>query len=389
MLFRIQEIAYIKLMSTHTFNSSMNPHSGGKADFKSITELFHRFRSQESTFCYRGAFSEQFTSTILDISAGSTYRTTGNVNKKVSFLLVECFQNIIKHGESAELETLEDDGIFTFRIDSEGVVINSINHLLTTETAALQDWVEKVNSLDSTSLKELYLKQLNENELSSKSGAGLGLIELARKSGQKLVYEFEAVNDKYSRFHQQVSFIQGDLIKNIEETKSLYKLMNQENALLFYKGDFSQKSILPLLDIVEQNVSGGKNLSGMTRKVAHVLIELLQNISKHSRPDEKGRKEGIFMIGLLDDHVYLQCGNILSAADKHMVADNLDYLTTLNKDELAELHKAAMKASLKFENKNKSGLGLIEVVKAARLGVKHSFEPIDAESFLFTIKVSF
>ncbi len=367
----------------------MNSHSGGKADFKTITELFHRFRKQDSTFCYRGAFSEQFTSTILDISAGATYRTSGNVNKKVSFLLVECFQNIIKHGENAELENLEDDGIFTFRIDKDGFIINSINHLKSEETIGLQDWVEKVNSLDSASLKELYLKQLNENELSSKSGAGLGLIELARKSGQKLVYEFESINEKYSRFHQQVSFIQGDLIKNIEETKGLYKLMNQENALLFYKGDFSQKSILPLLDIVEQNVSGGKNISGMTRKVAHVLIELLQNISKHSRPDEKGRKEGIFMIGLLDDHVYLQCGNVLGNVDKQMVADNLDYLTTLSKEELADLHKAAMKASLKFENKNKSGLGLIEVVKAARLGVKHSFEPIDAESFLFTIKVSF
>ncbi|MFY7708078.1 MAG: SiaB family protein kinase [Flavobacteriales bacterium] len=376
-------------MSIHTSNTSMNPNAGGKADFKTITELFHRFRSQDSTFCYRGAFSEQFTSTILDISAGSTYRTSGNVNKKVSFLLVECFQNIIKHGESAEMESLEDDGIFTFRIDKNGVVINSINHLLTQEKEALQDWVDKVNSLDSASLKELYLKQLNENELSSKSGAGLGLIELARKSGQKLVYEFENINAKYARFHQQVSFVPGELTKNIEETKSLYKLMNEENALLFYKGDFSQKSILPLLDIVEQNVSSGGGVTGMTRKVAHVLIELMQNISKHARPDEMGRKEGIFMIGLLNDHVYLQCGNVLSNGDKQMVADNLEYLTTLNKEELGDLHKAAMKASLKFENKNKSGLGLIEVVKAAQIGVQLSFEPIDAESFLFTIKVSF
>jgi hypothetical protein len=367
----------------------MNPNSGGKADFKTITELFHRFRSQESTFCYRGAFSEQFTSTILDISAGSTYRTSGNVNKKVSFLLVECFQNIIKHGESAEMESMEDDGIFTFRINKDGVVINSINHLLREETAALQDWVDKVNSLDSASLKELYLKQLNQNEMSSKSGAGLGLIELARKSGQKLVYEFENLNSKYARFHQQVSFVPGELTKNIEETKSLYKLMNVENALLFYKGDFSQKSILPLLDIVEQNVKGGGRVAGITRKVAHVLIELLQNISKHAHPDERGRKEGIFMIGLLNDQVYLQCGNVLNSTDKQMVGDNLDYLTTLNKEELGDLHKAAMKASLKFENKNKSGLGLIEVVKAAKFGVQHSFEPIDAESFLFNIKVSF
>lgn len=376
-------------MSIHTFNTSMNPTPGGKADFKTIIELFQRYRSQESTFCYRGAFSEQFTSTILDISSGSTYRTSGSINKKVSFLLVECFQNIIKHGESAELENLEDDGIFTFCIDKEGVIINSINHLLKEETAALQDWVDKVNSLDSASLKELYLKQLNENEMSSKSGAGLGLIELARKSGQKLVYEFESLNEKYSRFHQQVSFVPGELKKKIEETKSLYKLMNDENALLFYKGDFSQRSILPLLDIVEQNFSNGGGITGVTRKVAHVLIELLQNISKHALPDPMGRKEGIFMIGLLNEQVYLQCGNVLSQPDKQMVADNLGYLTTLNKSELGDLHKTAMKASLKFENKNKSGLGLIEVVKASSIGVNYSFEPISAESFLFTIKVSF
>lgn len=363
-------------------------------DFSTIFNLFSQFHELDTAFCYRGAFSEQFTGTILEISEGSSFRTSSHLNRKVSFLLVECFQNIIKHGENIEVEQTEDDGLFSFRLTTAGFTINSINHLLTEEVQTLRSWVDQLNLLDSASLKKLYLQQLSNNELSKKGGAGLGLIELARKSGQKLQYQFELLDERYSRFHQQVSFISSGESDNapdskIEDTKSLYQTMMDENALILYKGDFSQKSILPLLSIVEQNVGNGKPAGGVTRKVAHILIELLQNISKHALADERNRKEGIFTIGLDGHHVYLQCGNLISAEDMEFIGTNLDYLTSLNDQELAELHKNAMKASLKFENKFKSGLGLIEIVKAAKVGVNYTFKPMNAETFLFALKVSF
>lgn len=375
----------------------MPANTEGSQQLHTLSQLFSRYKAHDSAFCYRGAFSEQFTGTIIDISEGATFRSESNVNRKVSFLLVECFQNIIKHGENlTDIDAHLDDGIFTFQMNYEGFTINSINHILHNEIDQLKTLVDQVNSLDSKELKKLYLEQLNNNTISDKGGAGLGLIELARRSGQKLIYEFEDFKHPLAKFHQQVTLKQNqseeetELIQNkIDETKELHKALTATEAFLFYKGDFSQKSILPLLDIVQQNVSGGSSLTSATRKVAHILIELLQNISKHGQPDEKDRKEGIFIIGKGQDYMYIQCGNEVTEDEKKVLEQNLNYLTSLTTQEIAELHKNAIRASIKFENKYKSGLGLIEIIKAAKKGVLYNFEPRENGKYLYAISVKF
>lgn len=355
-------------------------------------DLYMKFRSQQSVFCYRGVFNEEFTSTIIDISEGAHHRSELNVNRKVSFLLVECFQNIIKHGETNIQEQCSNEGLFSYRLGPEGFVINSINPILEQDKASLKNLVDEINAKDSKELKELYLKKLNENQFTEKGGAGLGLIELARKSGQKLIYKFENAISPYTFFHQQVTFLANEnnaIPDLLEDTKSLDQMLVSEEAFLMYKGDFSQKSILPILSIVEQNVSAEASVKTTTRKVAHLLVELLQNISKHSEEDEKGRKEGIFLIGKTSDSVFIECGNEVSEKEMHFLNEKLKYLVSLTTSELADLHKTAMKASIKFENKLKSGLGLIEVIKGAEKGVHYSFDKLENEKFLFAIKISF
>jgi hypothetical protein len=45
---------------------------------------------------------------------------------------------------------------------------------------------------------------LDNNRISDKGGADLGMIDMARKSGQKLDYSFTKVNDELSFFGLQV-----------------------------------------------------------------------------------------------------------------------------------------------------------------------------------------
>ena len=46
----------------------------------------------------------------------------------------------------------------------------------------------------------MYKFILNHQKISTKVGGGLGLIDIARKTGNKLVYHFYPYNDKYSFF---------------------------------------------------------------------------------------------------------------------------------------------------------------------------------------------
>jgi hypothetical protein len=60
--------------------------------------------------------------------------------------------------------------------------------------------LEEVNNLSPDELKEYYRQSLSETEFTEKGGAGLGIIEMARKSGHKLKYEFTKINNEYSFF---------------------------------------------------------------------------------------------------------------------------------------------------------------------------------------------
>ena len=64
--------------------------------------------------------------------------------------------------------------------------------------------IDHINGLDKEELKKLYKEILYNGEFSDKGTAGLGFVEIARKTGQKLSYEFHSVNDDYSYFTLQI-----------------------------------------------------------------------------------------------------------------------------------------------------------------------------------------
>jgi hypothetical protein len=291
----------------------------------SSTSAFPLYRNVQHcalSFTYRGPFMDDFTSRIVDISENTIADTQGlpKMNKKVSFLLVECFQNIIRHGETVEEEKEQpaNGGLFNFKNIGDSYIINSINPVRNGEIDSLKSQVELINSLDSVELKQMYKKHLFENEISDKGGAGLGLIEMARRSGQKLRYEFEQKDDAISHFHQQVMINRNGaevVAPNfINQTKELFTLMGERQALIEYKGDFSQKSIVPLLTIVEKNF--GRDLLGrnLGRRVGHILIEILQNISKHA-VEHDGIRDGLFIIGEESAGIFILAGNIVDDAE--------------------------------------------------------------------------
>ena len=64
----------------------------------------------------------------------------------------------------------------------------------------LTDRVEQLNAMSVEELKELYKMILNNEEFSDKGGGGLGMIDVARKTGSKMEYSFNEFSDEYSFF---------------------------------------------------------------------------------------------------------------------------------------------------------------------------------------------
>lgn len=364
--------------------------------FNTLRYFYDKASGQNPSFYYRGPFLERFTPSILDMSQASPgLEIQQNMGKKISYMLVECFQNVIKHAEILpdDQKDISGEGMFSFKSLNGAFVINSINLVYNKDVERLTGLVENVNSMNEADLKQYYLDKLRNNEINDKGGAGLGLIEMARKSGQKILHDTEQLNDQYSLFHQQITVRKnaGDSTEYssmLQESGDFYKRMTAENMVLFYKGDFNQKSIMPLLDMAEHKLHDKSAGQKRTLRAAHVTVEVLQNISKHARPiDADSQRFGVFMMGKMNDSLSILAGNIVPVSEKIFLEEKLDYLISLDHDGLKELHRSTLRASVRFENKTNSGLGLIEVAQASSESLRYRFYPHGEDQYLFALQV--
>ena len=68
----------------------------------------------------------------------------------------------------------------------------------------LDQRLKKINSLDKEDLRDYYREVLGNGSVSNKGTAGLGMIDIARKSGNKLEYEFLDIDEEFSFFSLNV-----------------------------------------------------------------------------------------------------------------------------------------------------------------------------------------
>lgn len=80
-----------------------------------------------------------------------------------------------------------------------GYYVCSGNVLSNEDRSMLKDSIDHINSLDKAELKKLYKEKLRSENCDG-MGAGLGLIEMARRSSGKLEYMFIERDEKYSFF---------------------------------------------------------------------------------------------------------------------------------------------------------------------------------------------
>jgi len=74
------------------------------------------------------------------------------------------------------------------------------NLILNSKVDHLREKLDIINTYDKVGLKELFRKSLSGQSISEDSTGNMGLIDMARKSGSKLEYMFERINDLYSYY---------------------------------------------------------------------------------------------------------------------------------------------------------------------------------------------
>ena len=129
----------------------------------------------------------------------------GSVKKRIFNVLVECMQNLYHHSEAevaGDMNTRR--AMLELFYDNDFYYILTGNFIRNEEIPPLKERIDRVNSLSKDELRKYYRQILDNNQISDKGGADLGMIDMARKSGQKLDYNFSKVNDELSFFDLRV-----------------------------------------------------------------------------------------------------------------------------------------------------------------------------------------
>jgi hypothetical protein len=170
---------------------------------KYIYELHKTMLAKNLILVYEGEFTQEITKSVLAMAERNmdSMGEESSIKRKVFNVMVECLQNIVRHGEDYNpTDDKKQTAIFMIGKMDDEYVITSGNPVTKEAANTLKEKLDKINSLDKEGLKALYKEIIKGTEISEKGGAGLGFVDMARKSGRKLEYDFHEMNDEHAFF---------------------------------------------------------------------------------------------------------------------------------------------------------------------------------------------
>ncbi len=340
------------------------------------------------SFIYNGEVNDNVTEGIIRLTEHNVtnIEELAKIRKKVSFIMVECFQNLVRHGKG------EDSGsLFSTRLVENANYVSSVNKIPVSDIEVLRDKLELINHLEKDKLKALYLEVLNGEGLSDKGGAGLGLIQIARKTGRPLDFDFEEINDQLSNFYMSLKLSGNenqtgdDQGQAIHFTQNFDKKIKGSNIVMIYKGDFARDSIMPIIAILEEQMKAMTD-DVKSKSFFLILVELLQNVSRHAL--DTVDRSGIFMITEENGTIGVDVGNIVDDKTKELLQTKIEALNKLDIAELKTLYKQTLREG-SFSEKGGAGLGLIEIARKSNGPMHMAFDALPDNRNFFTFSVKF
>jgi hypothetical protein len=357
-------------------------------------KLYEYLRDEKICLAYLGLINDSITDKFIDLSEFYMVHSTnmGKLKNKTSFLIAECFQNTIRHREKEAKVTNHKD-YFQINAWDGGVVLSSCNLVQEKYVEDLRKKIAYINSLGAEELKKLHDEVLSSDGFSSKGGAGLGLIDMARKSGLPLRFNFSSVESNVSEF-----FIALEILNNTEAIHvpkislylkreiEFYKTLVKKDVLILYRGEFSKETLMPMIEMLEQNLVSGKEVSSNEKRRLVTLIEVLQNISKHGKTLD-ANKTGIFSIAEEGDSFVVESGNFIDKHEQEPLRKTLEAIKAMSTDDIVALYKKRL-VTPDITPEGNSGLGLLEIARNSSKNFSWEFTETPENETFFSIKIN-
>jgi ACT domain-containing protein len=349
-------------------------------------------------FVYRGVVTNENSASLLMLLEKEMENSEfGFVGRKRLFMFVlESLQNVSRHSDRNHYSEMS---LVVYSKTDSGYTVTTGNVIETDKINDLKSKLDEINKLDSGEIRNVYRNMLSNAEFSSKGGAGLGLIEMAKKTGNKLDYDFIKLDDKFSYFILSKTVDSGGVGMHYAGNESAFRgkavgqlerLMAENNVYLIWSGHFSSDVGKEVLSFTETKLSEEDVDSGLRRKVFSILVETLENVSKYSPGREPEEKFGMPVAMIrFDGGIYsLTTGNLILNEQVIPLKEKIDIINTCDKAGLKDLFTQALKEQ-SIDSDSTGNMGLIEMAKKSGNKLIYQFDKVNNQYsyYMLTIKV--
>lgn len=180
----------------------------------SVENYFQDLLSDDVIYSYKGEISSDVINTILDTVELETEKADdpARIRKKVYNVLVESLQNLYHHVDPVPDDFINQKvqkfGMIVIARNSEGYNITTGNFIKKEKVERLIEKLKQINKSTPQEIKELYKFILHHQKITPKGGGGLGLVDIARKTGNNMDYKFWDYNKEYSFFRLSIDINQ-------------------------------------------------------------------------------------------------------------------------------------------------------------------------------------
>ena len=169
-----------------------------------IHDYYKQLKKNEVCLLFEGQVTHQVMKALATLVEEQLEYTHEEeiVQRRVYHVLVESLQNINRHAEVMEESGHPYPGSGVILVDKreEAFHVTTGNIIENAQIEELSEFLAKINNLDMEALDDMYKQQLREGQLSPKGGAGLGFIDIRRKTMNPMDYSFIPVDERVSFF---------------------------------------------------------------------------------------------------------------------------------------------------------------------------------------------
>jgi hypothetical protein len=169
-------------------------------DLNFVSEVRKQMNENRLMLSYSGKMSQEIVVALLNLTENKLNQsdTDSTTKTRVFSVLVECLQNITQHSEK---DNHSGSSMFMIGQTDDDYSIYSGNVIRAGDKVTeLKDKISKLNTMSEEELKEFHKYWIRNESLNPKNGFGLGLIHIARKTGNPLEFDFEKVDSDHYFF---------------------------------------------------------------------------------------------------------------------------------------------------------------------------------------------